>query len=195
MGTKELDIKGQKFNKLTAIKYVGNEKWEFECECGKIIIKTTSDVKRGKTKSCSRICTTGNPSKHPLYQTWDGIKKRCYQIGATGYNNYGGRGIKMCDEWKNSFWTFVFDMGNKPFIASTLERIDNNSDYCKENCIWASPKEQASNRRNNIYITYQNKIYTLYSICNLLKLKHSTIYWRLQKTNLSPQKYFEKNIF
>lgn len=195
MGTKELDIKGQKFNKLTAIKYAGNEKWEFECECGKIIVKTTADVKRGKTKSCSRICTTGNPSKHSLYQTWDGIKKRCYQNGATGYHNYGGRGIKMCDEWRYSFWSFVSDMGDKPFSASTIERIDNNADYCKENCIWASPREQASNRRNNIYITYQNEVHTLYSICKILNLKHSTIWLRLQKTSLSPQEYFEQNIF
>lgn len=195
MGTKELDIKGQKFNKLTAIKYAGNEKWEFECECGKIIVKTTADVKRGKTKSCSRLCTTGNSSKHPLYQTWDGIKKRCYQTGATGYHNYGGRGIKMSDEWRYSFWSFVSDMGDKPFSASTIERIDNNADYCKENCIWASPKEQASNRRNNIYITYQNEVYTLYAICKLLNLKHSTTYLRLRRTSLSPQEYFEKNIF
>jgi len=195
MGTKEIDITGQKFNKLTAINYAGSEKWVFECECGNVIIKQASDVKRGKTKSCSRLCTTGNPSKHPLYQTWDGIKKRCYQVGATGYSNYGGRGIKMCDEWRNSFWTFVSDMGNKPFWASTIERVDNNADYCKENCIWATPKKQASNRRNNIYITYQDEVYTLYTICKLLQLKHSTIYWRLQKTSLSPQDYFEKNIF
>lgn len=195
MAGKEINIAGQKFNKLTAIKYIDSGKWQFECECGSFIIKQSSDVKRGKTKSCSRLCTTGNPSKHPLYQTWDGIKKRCYQVNATGYNNYGGRGIKMCDEWKKSFWNFVNDMGSKPFLASTIERIDNNADYCKENCIWATPKEQASNRRNNIYVAYQGEIYTLYTICKLLQLKHSTIYWRLQKTVLSPQEYFEKHIF
>lgn len=195
MGTKEIDIKGLKFNKLTAINYAGNEKWEFECECGNIVIKKTSDVKRGATKSCSRLCTTGNPSKHPLYQTWDGIKKRCYQVGATGYTNYGGRGIKMCDEWKNSFWTFVDDMGEKPFKASSIERLDNNKDYSKDNCIWATAKEQASNRRTNIYVKYQNEMYTLYAICKVFNLTYSTIHWRLKNHNFSAQEYFEKNIF
>lgn len=190
-----LDITNQKFNKLRAITYVGNEKWLFECECGAQVTKKASDVKRGKTVSCSRICTTGNPSKHPLYQTWDGIKKRCYQINATGYKNYGGRGIKMCDNWKNSFWTFVSDMGNKPFSACTIERLNTNDHYNKDNCIWATAKEQAENRRNNIYITYQNEVYTLFSICKLLNLKHSTIYYRLCKSSLCAQEYFDKNIF
>ena len=195
MGAKEMDLKGQKFNKLTAIEYAGNEKWLFECECGKQVIKKASDVKREATKSCSRICTTGNPSKHPLYLTWDGIKKRCYQENATGYKNYGGRGIKMCEEWKNSFWEFVSDMGEKPFSACTIERLDTNKNYNKNNCIWATAEQQANNRRNNIYITYQNKIYTLFGICKLLNLKHSTIYWRLIKSNLSAQEYFNKCIF
>jgi hypothetical protein len=195
MGTCILDITNQKFNKLTAIEYAENEKWIFECECGKKVIKKAADVKRGAVKSCSRICTTGNPSKHPLYQTWDGIKKRCYQKNATGYKNYGQRGIKMCKEWKESFWNFVKDMGEKPFEASSIERLDNNKDYCKANCVWASAKKQSENRRNNIFISYENKVYTLYSICKMLNLKHSTIYWRLKHSLLTPQEYFNKKIF
>jgi hypothetical protein len=195
MARKYIDITGHKFNKLTTIKHIANEKWLFECECGKQVIKTASDVKRGNTISCSKICTTGNSSKHPLYQTWDGIKKRCYQVNATGYSNYGGRGIVMCDEWKNSFWKFVEDMGEKPFKSSSIERLNTNQNYYKNNCRWASSKEQAKNRRNNIYITYKNEIYTLYTLCKILNLKHSTIYWRLKKSLLSPQEYFNKNIF
>lgn len=195
MGAKEIDLKNQKFNKLKAINYVGNEKWLFECDCGKQVIKKTADVKRGTVKSCSRACTTGSPSKHPLYQTWDGIKKRCYQKNATGYKNYGARGIKMSDEWKSSFWAFVNDMGNKPFKACTIERLDNNKNYCKDNCVWATAKEQAKNRRNNIYIAYQNEVYTLFSICKLLNLTHSTVYWRINRSNLSPQEYFNNHIF
>lgn len=195
MGTNKIDLTGQKFNKLTAIKYDSNEKWLFECECGKQVVKKGSDVKRGKILSCSKLCTTGNPSKHPLYYTWDGIKKRCYQENATGYKNYGGRGIKMCDEWKNSFWEFVNDMGDKPFKACSIERLDNNKNYSKDNCIWASSTQQAQNRRNNIYIIYQYETYTLFKLCKLLNLKHSTIHWRLKKSGLSGQDYFEKYIF
>jgi hypothetical protein len=195
MGAKEINITGEKFNKLTAIRYAGSEKWEFECDCGKTIVKKTIDVKRGKIKSCSRVCTTGNPSKHPLYQTWDGIKKRCYQIEATGYSNYGARGIVMCDSWKSSFWNFVNDMGNKPFSSSKIERLNNNANYSKDNCVWASSKQQAENRRNSIYITYKDEVYTLFTICKILNLKHSTIYYRLKKSMLSPQDYFNKYIF
>lgn len=195
MAGKYIDITSQKFNKLTAINYEGNEKWLFQCECGKQIIRKASDVKRGAIQSCSRICTTGNSSKHPLYQTWDGIKKRCYQKNATGYNNYGARGIKMCNEWKESFWNFVKDMGKKPFKACSIERLDNNENYCKDNCTWASSKEQSENKRNNIYIVYKNETYTLYTLCKLLNLKHSTVYWRLKKSSLTPQEYFNKNIF
>lgn len=195
MGAKEKNITGEKFNKLTAISYIGNEEWLFECECGSQVIKKASDVKRGKTKSCSRLCTTGNPSKHLLYHTWDGIKKRCYQKNATGYKNYGGRGIKMCESWKTSFWQFVEDMGEKPFVKSTIERLDNNQDYCKENCVWATPQEQSENRRNNIYLEYNNQRYTLYSICKLLNLKHSSVWYRLKKSELSPQDYFNKYIY
>lgn len=195
MGAKEKNITGQKFNKLTAISYAGNEKWLFQCDCGNQVIKDSADVKRCKTKACSRLCFTGNPSKHPLYQTWDGIKKRCYQKNATGYNNYGGRGIKMCDSWKSSFWNFVKDMGDRPFKISTVERLDNNKDYCKENCLWATPTEQASNRRNNLYISYKDQVYTLFSICKLLNLTHSTIYYRLKKSGLTAQDYFNKYIF
>lgn len=195
MAGKHINIAGKKYNKLTALEYQGNQNWLFNCDCGKQIIRRASDVKRGAIQSCSKICTTGNPSKHPLYQTWDGIKKRCYQKNATGYKNYGKRGIKMCDRWKTSFWAFVEDMGDKPFKQCSIERLDNSKDYCKENCIWASSKEQAENRRNNIYIIYKDEIYTLYNLCKLLKLKHSTVYWRLKKSCLPPQEYFNKNIF
>ncbi len=190
-----MNLTGQKFNKLTAVKYTGKGKWLLECECGKQVIKTISDVKRGKTTSCSIACTTSNSSKHSLYQTWDGIKKRCYQVNATGYKNYGGRGIVMCDEWKNSFWKFVEDMGEKPFKSSSIERLNTNQNYFKDNCVWASPKEQAENRRNNIYITYKNEIYTLFTLCKILNLKYNTVYWRIKKSFLSPQEYFNKNIF
>jgi hypothetical protein len=86
-------------------------------------------------------------------------------------------------------------MGNKPFKACTIERLDNNKNYCKDNCVWATAKEQAKNRRNNIYIAYQNEVYTLFSICKLLNLTHSTVYWRINRSNLSPQEYFNNHIF
>lgn len=88
-----------------------------------------------------------NKKKHPLYNTWCEMKKRCYNPNAINYKNYGGRGITVCDEWKDNFEMFVYHMGPKPSPEHTLDRIDNDYIYCPENCKWSTKKEQQANRR------------------------------------------------
>lgn len=84
-----------------------------------------------------------------VYEVWCAMKARCYNKNNKDYLHYGGRGIKVCDEWKNSFTTFLKDMGNRP-NKMTLDRINNNDDYKPSNCRWVSMQRQCSNRRNNI---------------------------------------------
>jgi len=106
--------------------------------------------------------TTHGMSKTPEYKAWYNMKDRCFNPNHKCYSDYGGRGIKICDRWKNSFQNFFLDMGSRPTAKHSLDRIDNNADYSPENCRWATKAEQENNKRTNKpLITIGNKTYTI----------------------------------
>lgn len=164
-----IDLTDRRFGKLVVIgRYESNDKkdrykWICRCDCGNSQLKINSynNLVHGNTVSCgchrSRILEESR-IKHNLrysreYKIWTGIKERCYNKNNKNYETYGARGITMDSEWKESFEAFYRDMGDCPSSSHTIDRKDNNLGYFKDNCRWATRKEQANNKTTNILFT------------------------------------------
>lgn len=117
--------------------------------------------------------------EQPEYTAWQEIKRRCYNKNCIGYSDYGGRGIEMCDRWRNDFKSFLADMGKRPSEEYSIERQDVNGNYEPENCKWATLFEQANNKRNNRFITYEGKSLTCSQWSRLTGIPRIVIYNRL----------------
>jgi hypothetical protein len=128
----------------------------------------------------TRFKTHGN-SRLNEYAIWHLIKVRCYNKNNKAYYRYGGRGIVMCDEWRDSFMAFYEDMGNRPSKDHSIDRIENDKGYYKENCRWATRKEQQNNRRNSIRVVHKGVIRSLREISDITGINYNTVCKRYQK--------------
>lgn len=151
-----IDLKGKQFNYLKVLSRdsavsTGEAYWICECHCGIIKSISSSDLRKGKTKSCGCMrthpSTTHGMSNSSEYKIYKGMIQRCTNKNKTEYRYYGGRGITVCDTWKGSFEKFLEDMGLRPNPSYSLDRMDSNGPYSKENCRWATPDEQWENRK------------------------------------------------
>lgn len=161
---KKIDLIGKRFGRLVVLsEAMGRQHnkicWECVCECGNTSTVLGESLRRGKTTSCGCFKienqTTHGKHCHELYLTWYGMIQRCDNDTHISYDNYGGRGVTVCERWY-SFDNFISDMGERP-MGFTLDRIDNDIGYSPSNCKWSNRIDQANNRRDNQIITYNGE--------------------------------------
>lgn len=211
------NLVGLKFGRLKVQEYAGRKGtkintrivWKCQCDCGKIVIVQGIDLTRGMSKSCGclkidlliqRSMTHGHQrgdQKSPEYRTWRHIKSRCYNPNVERYPNYGGRGIKMCDRWKDSFVNFYADMGPRPSNKHSIDRFpDINGDYEPNNCRWATSSQQLRGMTINHWLEYNGDRRVLTDWAIELKTFPSSINRMLKTKNFEQvvQYYQARNI-
>lgn len=197
------DIIGKRFGRLLAVTVVGKDKHgrtlvSCECLCGNIVEVCCSPLAAGRTRSCGclqkeaavnmgRSSRTHGMSRSPEYEAWKSMLKRCTNLRYVRYPDYGGRGITVCDCWLK-FENFYKDMGPRPSPDHSLERKDNDGGYCKENCIWATRKEQQNNLRSNVRLSYNGETRTLVQWAAIFSITPDTLRHRLDRLNWSIEK-------
>ena len=193
------DLTGERFGRLLVQRKDGYNKhhqlyWLCECDCGNYKLVLGSLLRNGMTQSCgclhkevtSQVSSTHGMTRSPIYSLWHSMMDRCHLPTSHAFSRYGGRGISVCERW-HSFENFYADMGNKP-EGMSLERIDNDGDYCPDNVRWASAKVQANNRKSNVVLEYQGRKQTMQQWCDELGLKIQTVWARINKYGYSVEK-------
>lgn len=192
-----VDLIGQRFGRLTVIGIddrgtKGKTYWMCKCDCGAVKSVRSDSLRSGAIKSCGCLKReqdksnlardTHGMSKTRLYQEWQGMKDRCFNKNNARWERYGGRGITVCEEWRNDFQSFCdWATANGYRDDLTLDRIDNDGNYCPENCRWATQRQQSRNRRTNIDVTIGNSTRTLMEWCEIFGLEYKTVYARYKR--------------
>ena len=188
---KVIDLTDQIFGRLKVIEYIGKDKynnamWSCECICKNVTILRSATLKSGHTQSCGCLAkekTIIRNTKHgyynsKTYHSWRCMIRRCYDINNPSYKYYGGRSIRVCKRWLK-FENFLKDMGEKP-KGTSIDRIDNKSNYKPDNCRWATIIEQANNKTTNLYFQWENKKQSVKMWCRELNINSDKVYKRIE---------------
>lgn len=188
-GRKHLDLVNKTFGNLKVLSYEGNSKWLCECKCGQRKIIRTGDLTGNKTQSCGclkhsvsikRFYKHGH-QKERVYKIWQGMKTRCYNPNRKYYNRYGGRGIKVCQEWLDDFMNFYnWAMNNGYNDKLSIDRINVNGNYEPNNCRWVNKKIQARNTSANKFYTYNNETHCLAEWAEILNVSLKVLRHRIK---------------
>lgn len=182
---------GKRFGNLIVVsssrpgKNTGSSTVDCRCDCGDIRSYYIGNLLRFKgTVQCPQCREAARPSKgmhkHPLFNIWKGIIQRCENPNHTHYELYGGRGIRMCQSWRDDFTTFAADLGERPSMQHSIDRIDVDGNYEPANCRWAKSVEQGSNRRDNRIIEHGGEALILSDWSKRTGLTIQTISFRLK---------------
>lgn len=189
---KAVNLTTKSFGRWTVLEFSHTSKkvyyWKCRCECGAIKAIASANLIRGKSLSCGCLAKelaskrekTHGLSKSRTYRIWAGMKTRCTNPNETSWKYYGGRGIKLCDRWEK-FQNFLEDMGEAPSKSHSIERMNVNGNYCKENCRWIEFKFQARNTTKNTLITHNGVTLCAAEWCEKLKVPYKLIMERIAR--------------
>lgn len=177
-----IDLSNRRFGKLLVLCQSGRHEspgghifpmWECLCDCGKRTTVIGASLRAGHTKSCGCGRFKGRKPRLPEYSIWAGMLNRCRNPNVKAFPLYGGRGIKVCEEWLN-FKRFYQDMGPRPSPEHSIERKDVDGNYEPNNCVWATFVEQANNRRMTRWVVYRGR---RLSLCDAVREAGSVIHY------------------
>ncbi len=188
------EIAGHRFSRLVALEIAGRGGrqvlWRCQCDCGKLTTVATGNLRSGHTRSCGclviEFASAAGPlrethglSKTPEYNVWHGMVQRCHNPKNKGFNEYGGRGITVCDEWRTDFRAFFAHIGQRPSMKHSVDRIRNNEGYKPGNVRWATQEEQGNNKRVNVIVSINGAEMTLARAARAHGIHYSTVRHRL----------------
>ena len=202
---KKIDITGLRFERVVVLgdseRFNGRRMVLCRCDCGVEFSTDPRSLTQGSTKSCgclhrervSQLCKSRvkhGYSGSKEYDSWIKMKSRCTNPKNKKYPDYGGRGISVCSRWDSSFEEFIADMGDMPEGCNSIDRIDVNGGYCKENCRWSYPEEQSRNKRNTIKVIKDGAEIPLAQACREAGINYRTAIYRINSGGdwLTPRK-------
>lgn len=199
MGRKINDLTGKKYNQLEVIKLDHIDKnhtcyWLCKCDCGNFKVINGNKIKNGNTKACG--CMRGKTTKYnnqnkKLYKKWQHMISRCYNKNDVSYKNYGERGIKVCEEWKDYDNFALWSIHNGYSESLEIDRINVNGNYEPKNCRYITNLANRRNKRNTLKYQYNGKILTLKEIAEMLNLEYKTLWSRMKRNNYDLKKSIE----
>lgn len=187
-----IDLTGHRFGKLVVIERVGSRRgnalWRCHCDCGNTTEVVSSSLNNGETKSCGCLrkevtrarLTTHGLCGTKLYAIWSTMTQRCNNSNSQHYQDYGGRGITVCDEWLTFEPFFDWAMANGYDSGLSIDRIDNEKGYFPANCKFSTQKEQCNNKRSNVWIEYDGRRRTLTQWSEVCGICYRTLMGRIR---------------